>query len=50
MRRPSTSSRHRSITLPRFILVGATTLPGWLSEPFRDRFELPLSLEYYSDE
>lgn len=50
MRRPSTSSRHRSISLPRFILVGATTLPGWLSEPFRDRFELQLSLEYYSDE
>jgi Holliday junction DNA helicase RuvB len=38
----------RSVQLPEFILVGATTLPGLLSQPFRDRFASVFSLEYYS--
>lgn len=37
-----------SVQLPAFILVGATTLPGTLSAPFRDRFTSKFSLEYYS--
>lgn len=37
-----------TIHLPPFILVGATTLPGNLSQPFRDRFDVKLSLEYYT--
>jgi len=40
----------KSIQLPPFILVGATTLPGWLSQPLRDRFATALSLEFYSDD
>lgn len=44
------NARVESMTLPPFILVGATTLPGYLEQPFRDRFSLQLSLEYYSVE
>ena len=33
-----------------FTLVGATTDPGKLPAPFRDRFSISLELEYYSDE
>jgi Holliday junction DNA helicase RuvB len=40
----------KSIELPPFILVGATTLPGWLSQPLRDRFATALSLEFYSED
>lgn len=36
--------------LPPYILVGATTLPGALAQPFVDRFETKLSLEYYTDD
>jgi len=39
----------QTMYLPWFTLVGATTLPGSLSEPFRDRFGLKLSLDYYVD-
>ena len=39
----------KSIPVPDHILVGATTLPGWLEEPFRARFQTHLSLEYYTD-
>ena len=42
------NKRIESLDLPPFILVGATTLPGYLEQPFRDRFESQLSLEYYS--
>lgn len=35
--------------LPRFTLIGATTEPGKLKQPFLDRFE-QIELYYYSDE
>jgi Holliday junction DNA helicase RuvB len=37
-----------SIPLPRFTLVGATTRPGQLPRPLRDRFGLDARLEPYS--
>jgi Holliday junction DNA helicase RuvB len=40
----------KSVPLPSFILVGATTLPGWLSQPLRDRFASSFSLEFYSED
>jgi len=41
----------RSVTVPieRFTLVGATTRPGSLSEPLRDRFGIPVKLELYTE-
>lgn len=38
------------INLPRFTLVGATTLPGRLSAPLRDRFGFIGRLDYYQPE
>jgi len=38
------------IPLPPFTLVGATTRPGSLSAPLRDRFGIPVRLELYTDE
>ncbi|MGB6324649.1 MAG: Holliday junction branch migration DNA helicase RuvB [Methylocella sp.] len=42
----------RSIKLPlkRFTLVGATTRAGLLTTPLRDRFGIPLRLEFYTVE
>lgn len=37
------------LDLPHFTLVGATTMPGLLSSPLRDRFGIIEKLEYYSD-
>jgi Holliday junction DNA helicase RuvB len=37
------------IDLPPFTLIGATTQPGLLEGPLRDRFGLPLALRFYSD-
>lgn len=37
------------LDLPRFTLVGATTMPGLLSAPLRDRFGIIAKLEYYED-
>ena len=37
------------LDLPRFTLVGATTMPGQLSAPLRDRFGIISKLEYYED-
>jgi Holliday junction DNA helicase RuvB len=34
--------------VPRFTLIGATTLPGKLSKPFRDRFKIQSEFETYS--
>lgn len=34
--------------VPRFTLIGATTLPGKLSKPFLDRFKLQSEFETYS--
>lgn len=43
-------ARTLSIPLPPFTLIGATTDPGKLSAPLRDRFGLLLALHYYSPE
>lgn len=43
-------ARTLNIPLPPFTLVGATTDPGKLSAPLRDRFGIILSLHYYSPE
>ena len=44
-----TSSRMRSIELPSFTLVGATTKPAALSSPMRDRFGITQRLDFYND-
>ena len=41
------TSRLRSIELPPFTLVGATTRAGSLSSPLRDRFGLTQRLDFY---
>lgn len=41
------TARTRSLPLPPFTLVGATTRAGALSAPLRDRFGLIQRLEYY---
>ena len=41
------SARTRSLPLPRFTLVGATTRVGALSSPLRDRFGLIQRLRFY---
>ncbi len=41
-------ARTMRITLPRFTLIGATTRPGSLSAPLRDRFGLHYHLDYYT--
>lgn len=41
-------ARTMRVTLPQFTLVGATTRPGSLSGPLRDRFGLSYHLDYYS--
>ncbi len=42
----------QSVTVPlqRFTLVGATTQPGKLSAPLRDRFGIPMTLDFYEVE
>jgi Holliday junction DNA helicase RuvB len=42
------SARSVRIDLAPFTLVGATTRAGLLSTPLRDRFGIPLRLEFYS--
>jgi Holliday junction DNA helicase RuvB len=42
------SARSVRIELPRFTLVGATTRQGLLTTPLRDRFGIPVRLQYYS--
>jgi len=44
------AARSIRITLPKFTLVGATTRLGLLSSPLRDRFGIPLRLDFYSPE
>jgi len=44
------SARSVRIDLPRFTLVGATTRQGLLTTPLRDRFGIPLRLEFYEPE
>lgn len=40
-------ARTLRIDLPKFTLVGATTRTGLLSSPLRDRFGVPLRLDFY---
>ena len=42
------SARSVRIDLPRFTLVGATTRQGLLTTPLRDRFGIPVRLQYYT--
>ncbi len=44
------TARSIRLDLPKFTLVGATTRPGMLSAPLRDRFGVIGHLEYYSVE
>ncbi len=44
------SARSVRIDLPPFTLVGATTRAGLLATPLRDRFGIPLRLEFYTPE
>ncbi len=41
------AARSVKIDLPRFTLVGATTRAGLLTTPLRDRFGIPIRLEFY---
>jgi Holliday junction DNA helicase RuvB len=41
------TARTLRIDLPKFTLVGATTRSGLLSSPLRDRFGVPLRLDFY---
>jgi Holliday junction DNA helicase RuvB len=42
------SARNLRINLPPFTLIGATTRLGLLSGPLRDRFGIPLRLNFYN--
>lgn len=42
------AARSVQIDLPPFTLVGATTRSGLLTNPLRDRFGIPLRLEFYT--
>jgi holliday junction DNA helicase RuvB len=42
------SARSVRIDLPRFTLIGATTRQGLITTPLRDRFGIPVRLNFYS--
>lgn len=42
------AARSVQIDLPSFTLVGATTRSGLLTNPLRDRFGIPMRLEFYN--
>src|SRR5260221_3820666 len=44
------SARSVPIDLPRFTLIGATTRQGLLTTPLRDRFGIPVRLNFYTVE
>ena len=44
------AARSVQIDLPKFTLIGATTRSGLLTNPLRDRFGIPLRLEFYNAE
>ena len=44
------SARSVRIDLQPFTLIGATTRSGLLSNPLRDRFGIPMRLDFYTDE
>lgn len=43
------AARAIKIDLPKFTLVGATTRIGLVANPLKDRFGIPLRLNFYSD-
>jgi Holliday junction DNA helicase RuvB len=43
------AARSVRIDLARFTLIGATTRTGLLTNPLRDRFGIPVRLDFYSD-
>lgn len=43
------TARTVHIDLPRFTLVGATTRIGLLTNPLRDRFGIPLRMDFYNN-
>ena len=43
------AARSVRIDLQRFTLIGATTRAGLVSNPLRDRFGIPLRLDFYTD-
>lgn len=42
------AARSVRLDLPRFTLVGATTRSGLITRPLRERFGIPMRLEFYS--
>ena len=42
------AARSVQIDLPQFTLIGATTRSGLLANPLRDRFGIPLRLDFYN--
>lgn len=44
------AARSVRIDLPKFTLIGATTRLGLLSNPLRDRFGIPLRLNFYNED
>jgi Holliday junction DNA helicase RuvB len=44
------SARSVRIDLPRFTLIGATTRQGLITTPLRDRFGIPVRLQFYTVE
>ncbi len=44
------AARSLRIDLPKFTLIGATTRLGLLSNPLRDRFGIPLRLNFYNSD
>jgi Holliday junction DNA helicase RuvB len=43
------SARAIKIDLPKFTLIGATTRIGLIANPLKDRFGIPLRINFYSD-
>jgi holliday junction DNA helicase RuvB len=44
------AARSIKIDLPKFTLIGATTRIGLISNPLRDRFNIPFRLEFYNND
>ncbi|MCR5202762.1 MAG: Holliday junction branch migration DNA helicase RuvB [Lachnospiraceae bacterium] len=44
------SARSVRLSLPKFTLIGATTMAGMLSKPLLDRFGFDVKLNFYKDE
>ena len=44
------AARSVRIDLPPFTLVGATTRSGMITRPLRERFGIPIRLEFYAPE